>query len=79
MRSCIVDLCRDLVLGGRAEPGRGGHHTEAALLLAQHGTRDLITTNHVRAETWTYIGRKAGHRSAVEFLDMLAASRYVAH
>lgn len=36
-----------------------------------------MTSNHVRGETWTYLRRKAGHRSAMGFLDDLARSRRV--
>lgn len=28
----------------------------------------------MRGETWTFLGRRAGHRAAVSFLDMLGAS-----
>ncbi len=30
-----------------------------------------MTSNHVRGETWTFLRRRDGHRTAVEFLDML--------
>jgi uncharacterized protein len=33
------------------------------------GTPGLVTSNHVRGETWTYLRRRAGHRHAVAFLD----------
>ena len=48
---------------------RDEHHEAAAALLARHGNTALVTTNHVRGETWTYLRRKAGHSSAVGFLD----------
>ena len=53
---------------------RDSHHVDAVTLLAQHARSALITTNHVRGETWTFLRRRSGHRSAVEFLDALAAS-----
>jgi uncharacterized protein len=31
----------------------------------------LVTSNHVRGETWTFLRRKVGHGSAVHFLDRL--------
>jgi len=34
----------------------------------------LVTSNHVRGETWTYLRRRAGHDSAVQFLDALERS-----
>jgi predicted nucleic acid-binding protein len=33
------------------------------------GTERVLTTNLVLGETWTFLGRKDGHRSAVAFLD----------
>lgn len=50
------------------------HHQEATELLHLHGNDSLATTNHVRGESWTYLRRKAGHRSAVDFLDTLEQS-----
>ena len=54
---------------------RDDHHDEAGLLFTTHGRDQLITTNHVRGETWTFLRRRRGHRSAVSFLDQLARSR----
>ncbi len=56
---------------------RDGHHREAADLIALHGDTQLVTTNHIRGETWTFLRRRAGHRSSVEFLDGLARSQRV--
>ncbi len=53
---------------------RDPHHADAVGLLEQHARSALLTSNHVRGETWTYLRRKSGHRAAVEFLDALAAS-----
>ncbi len=53
---------------------RDSHHDEATSLLELHGAASFITSNHVRGETWTYLRRKAGHRSAVDFLDALEES-----
>ncbi|MGN6275463.1 MAG: type II toxin-antitoxin system VapC family toxin [Solirubrobacterales bacterium] len=47
------------------------HHESAKRLLPQIAGRRLVTTNHVRGETWTWIRRKAWHRKAVEMLDNL--------
>lgn len=49
-------------------------HEQAAALMEVHGDEQLVTTNQVRGETWTFLRRRAGHRSAVEFLDALARS-----
>jgi uncharacterized protein len=53
---------------------RDARHVEASRLLEEHGASPLITSNHVRGETWTFLRRRAGHRSAVDFLDALSAS-----
>ena len=34
----------------------------------------MITTNHVRGETWTFVRRRSGHAAAVHFLDHLERS-----
>jgi predicted nucleic acid-binding protein len=46
----------------------------ALTLLELHARDQLITSNHVRGETWTFLRRKAGHRSAVDFLDAVDRS-----
>ena len=56
---------------------RDAHHPEAATLLRDVADEQLVTSNHVRGETWTYLRRKAGHRSAVGFLDGLERSKRV--
>jgi len=49
-------------------------HEKAKALLGKFESRSLVTTNQVRGETWTYLKKKAGHASAVEFLDSLEHS-----
>ena len=44
-------------------------HDLAADLFTRHGMERLVTSNHVRAETWTLLRRRRGFRSAVSFLD----------
>jgi predicted nucleic acid-binding protein len=56
---------------------RDTHHVEAETLLRGLADQQLVTSNHVRGETWTYLRRKAGHRSAVSFLDVLERSERV--
>jgi predicted nucleic acid-binding protein len=53
---------------------RDSNHTRAAGLLAAHADAALMTTNHVRGETWTYLRRRAGHRAAVDFLEVVERS-----
>jgi predicted nucleic acid-binding protein len=56
---------------------RDDRHAEAQALLQSFGTQRLVTSNHVRGETWTFLRRKEGHRRAVAFFDMLATSARV--
>jgi predicted nucleic acid-binding protein len=53
---------------------RDGRHEEARVLLRRHGDHNLVTSNQVRGETWTYLRRRAGHPAAISFLDMLERS-----
>jgi uncharacterized protein len=57
---------------------RDQRHDQAVGLLDVHGEGHLVTTNHVRGETWTFLRRRAGHRSAVQFLETLDRSPRVA-
>jgi predicted nucleic acid-binding protein len=53
---------------------RDDRHDEAKALFAAHENDRLVTTNDVRGETWTFLRRRAGHKTAVAFLDALIAS-----
>ena len=53
---------------------RDANHRGAVALLEGHRDSPMLTTNHVRGETWTYLCRKAGHRVAVSFLDVIESS-----
>lgn len=50
---------------------RDPHHREAVLLTRQVSGRRMITSNHVRGESWTWFRRKQWHGKAVELLDAL--------
>lgn len=52
--------------------GRDQHHEAAVHLSRQIAGRRIVTTNHVRGETWTWIRRRAWHAKAAEMLDRLA-------
>jgi predicted nucleic acid-binding protein len=67
----------DTSLWAAARLRRDSHHEEARRLLELVGSQHLLTSNHVRGETWTFLRRKDGHRTAVEYLDMLARSARV--
>jgi predicted nucleic acid-binding protein len=53
---------------------RDAHHSSALDLLERHGATQLVTSNHVRGETWTFLRRRAGHGAAVDFLDAVQRS-----
>jgi uncharacterized protein len=48
---------------------RDAHHEAALRLLEMSAGRRIVTSNHVRGETWATIRRKLWHGRAVEFLD----------
>jgi len=53
---------------------RDGHHGDAVSLLALVEKSGLVTSNHIRGETWTFLRRREGHAAAVGFLDALQHS-----
>lgn len=53
---------------------RDKNYESAVALLRDHGNTALVTSNHVRGETWTFLRRRAGHVAAVGFLDALESS-----
>lgn len=53
---------------------RDSRHSEAVALLQAHVSTTLVTSNHVRGETWTFLRGRAGHSAAVPFLDALERS-----
>ena len=53
---------------------RDGHHVQAQQLLSDHSGAPLVTSNHVRGETWTFLRRLIGHAGAMDFLDSLGRS-----
>jgi predicted nucleic acid-binding protein len=48
---------------------RDRHHDAAVKLFRQFTGRRIITTNHVRGETWTWLCTRSRHDKAVAFLD----------
>lgn len=69
----FVDTAFWVAFGDRQER----HHDEALELMRRHGAQQLVTTNHVRGETWTMIRRRSGHDGAVAFLDRIERSSRV--
>lgn len=53
---------------------RDGRHREAVSLLRSIGDTQLVTSNHVRGETWTFLQKRAGHASAVTCLEAIDTS-----
>ena len=53
---------------------RDVNHEQAVQLLTRHSGGPLVTSNHVRGETWTFLRRRVGHSAAVGFLDLLDRS-----
>ena len=51
---------------------RDRRHPEARALW-QSDLGPLLSTNHVVGETWTFLRRKDGHRTAIAFLDRIDA------
>jgi predicted nucleic acid-binding protein len=66
----FVDTSFWAALRNRRDP----HHETATALLGRHADDNLLTSNQVRGETWTYLRRRAGHGAAVDFLDVLERS-----
>lgn len=66
-----------------ALPG-DGRHGEALAMLQQLGrSEQILTSNLVAGETWTFLRRKDSHHTAVTFVDRLhtlaSADRLVVH
>jgi uncharacterized protein len=58
---------------------RDAHFGEAGRLWRSQQP-ELLTTNHVVGETWTFLRRRAGHALALRFLDLVWQSqRLIVH
>lgn len=64
-------------------PGDGRHADAIGMLDRLGRSEQILTTNLVAGETWTFLRRKDSHRTALAFLDRLerlaAAERLVVH
>lgn len=56
---------------------RDDRHGRATELLREHEREELLTSDHVRGEAWTFLRARAGHAAAVGFLDAIASSERV--
>lgn len=54
-------------------PGDGRHSDALALLEHLGSTEQVLTTNLIIGETWTFLRRKDGHATALAFLDRIEA------
>lgn len=54
-------------------PGDGRHSYALALLEHLGPTEQVLTTNLIIGETWTFLRRKDGHGTALAFLDRIEA------
>ena len=51
-----------------------GRHGDAVALLNHLGTNEqVLTTNLIVGETWTFLRRKDGHAAAIGFIDRIGA------
>ena len=66
-----------------ALPGDGRHHDALSMLAALGRSEQVLTSNLVVGETWTFLRRKDSHRTAVAFVDrvdaLAKADRLVIH
>jgi len=56
---------------------RDRRHGEAVQLLERFNDETFVTSNAVRGETWTFLRKRAGHRDAVAYLDLLEGSERI--
>ncbi|MGA9597139.1 MAG: PIN domain-containing protein [Acidimicrobiia bacterium] len=56
-----------------ALPGDGRHGDAVALLDHLGPNEQVLTTNLIVGETWTFLRRKDGHATAVGFIDRVGA------
>jgi uncharacterized protein len=52
-------------------PGDGRHRDALALLAHLGPTEQVLTTNLIVGETWTFLRRKDGHAAALAYLDRI--------
>jgi predicted nucleic acid-binding protein len=72
MRAVFVDTSFWVALVSERE----NRHAEAVALSRDTTvSRQLVTTNHVRGETWTFLRSRHGHRVATTFLDRVDRTR----
>ena len=53
---------------------RDNRHRESLVLQQAYASERLVTSNHVRGETWTVLRRRVGHHVATRALDLLESA-----
>jgi predicted nucleic acid-binding protein len=56
-------------------PGDARHQDAIAVLTRLGRGEQVLTTNHIVCETWTFLRRKDSHATALGFIDRVAALR----
>jgi len=56
---------------------KDARHDLALELVSNVSGKRLVTTNHVRGETWTLLNSRSSHAAATSFLNLLAESQHV--
>src|SRR4249919_2050772 len=64
-----ADLRRSDIQRGLTVAIWRGRHVVEPTELTEEETWPLVTSNHVRGESWTFLRRRIGHADAVGFLD----------
>ena len=72
MRALFVDTSFWIALTSQDEER---HQEAAALMRGPAGVGSLVTSSHVRGETWTFLRRRRGHHGAVAVMDLLDRTR----
>jgi uncharacterized protein len=71
----LIFVDSSFLIAGSIERDR--HHDVALSLYRLVAGRRIVTTNHVRGETWTWLRSRTWHGRAVEFLDGLGQRGHV--
>jgi uncharacterized protein len=53
---------------------RDNRHRESLVLQEAYASERLVTSNHIRGETWTVLRRRVGHHVATRALDLLESA-----
>ncbi len=71
----MIFVDSSFLIAGSIERDR--NHDAALRLYEEAAGRRVVTTNHVRGETWTWLRSRTWHQRAVDFLDGLDQGGHV--